>query len=124
LTWWFDHHQSAFLSPDDARHFEETRTEKKMFDPSYKSCTSFIRAMAKCKWDFAASDLDNLVHWADIIDGAQYPDPKTAVELGAPAMKLTLIIEGSKGSDVVQKIIRSMQHMPLDQIVALPEIDR
>ena len=21
LTWWFDHHESAFLSPDDAAHF-------------------------------------------------------------------------------------------------------
>ena len=22
LTWWFDHHQSAFLTPEDARHFQ------------------------------------------------------------------------------------------------------
>src|SRR5208283_1951452 len=22
LTWWFDHHQSAFLSPEDAEHFK------------------------------------------------------------------------------------------------------
>ena len=21
LTWWFDHHQSAFLTPEDAEHF-------------------------------------------------------------------------------------------------------
>jgi len=37
-------------------------------------------------------------------------------------MKLTLVIEGSKGSDVVQRIIRDMQHMPLREIVAQPEI--
>ncbi len=65
-------------------------------------------------WDFTAPDLDDLVYWANIIDGAQYPDPRTAVELGAPAMKLTLVIEGSKGSDTVQQIIRYMQRMPLD----------
>ena len=41
---------------------------------------------------------------------AQYTDAKTAVELGAPAMKLTLVVEGSKGSETVQKIIRWMQH--------------
>ncbi len=76
-----------------------------MYDPSFKSCTNFICVMAREKWGFAAPDLDDLVHWADIIDGAQYPDPKTAVELGAPAMKLTLVIESSKGSDVVQRII-------------------
>src|SRR5258708_23169134 len=43
LTWWFDHHQSAFLSPADARHFERNPSPRKMFDISYKSCTSYIR---------------------------------------------------------------------------------
>ena len=23
LTWWFDHHQSAFLKPEDAEHFQQ-----------------------------------------------------------------------------------------------------
>src|SRR5580692_2466300 len=122
LTWWFDHHQSAFLTPEDASHFQAEHAEKKMYDPSFKSCTNFISTMARRKWDFSAPDLDDLVYWADIIDGAQYPDPKTAVELGAPAMKLTLVIEGSKGSETVQHIIRLMQRMPLAEIVNLPEI--
>jgi hypothetical protein len=78
--------------------------------------------MAGKKWGFAAPDLDDLVHWANIIDGAQYPDPRTAVELGAPAMKLTLVIESSKGSDVVQRVIGYMQQMPLAEIVERPDI--
>jgi hypothetical protein len=122
LTWWFDHHQSAFLSPEDAAHFRNNPSEKKMFDPTFKSCTNYIRTKAEEIWGFRAPDLDDLVHWANIIDGAQYADPKTAVELGAPAMKLTLVIEGSKGSDTVQKIIGFMQHMTLAEIIELPEI--
>lgn len=122
LTWWFDHHQSAFLTTDDARQYQAEHSPRKMYDPSYKSCTAFICAMVREKWGFTAPDLDDLVYWANIIDGAQYPDPKTAVELGAPAMKLTLVIESSKGSHVVQKLIRHMQHMTLDKIVELPEI--
>jgi hypothetical protein len=122
LTWWFDHHQSAFLTAEDARHFEAHPSPRKMFDPSYKSCTSYICAMAKQRWNFAAPDLEDLVYWATVIDGAQYPDPRTAVELGAPAMKLTLVIEGSKGSETVQRIISYMQRMPLNQIIEQPEI--
>lgn len=122
LTWWFDHHQSAFLTPEDARHFQTDHSPQKMYDPSFKSCTNFISTMARQKWGFTAPDLDDLVHWADVIDGAQYPDPRTAVELGAPAMKLTLVIESSKGSDVVQRIIGCMQRMPLAEIAALPDI--
>jgi hypothetical protein len=122
VTWWFDHHQSAFLTPEDAADFRQDRSGKKLYDPSFKSCTYFISTVAKEKFGFAAPDLDELVHWANIIDGAQYPDAKTAVELGAPAMKLTLVVEGSKGSDTVQKIIRWMRHRPLAEIVAEPEI--
>ena len=122
LTWWFDHHQSAFLSPEDARHFESNPSPQKMFDISYKSCTRYIRDMARQRWGFSAPDLEDLVEWATVIDGALYSDPKTAVELGAPAMKLTLVIEGSKGSDIVQRIIALMQHMPLDRIIQQPEV--
>jgi len=44
------------------------------------------------------------------------------VELGAPAMKLTLVIEAAKGSDIVHRIIGWMQHRTLDEIIAEPEI--
>lgn len=122
LTWWFDHHQSAFLTPEDARQFQAEHSPRKMYDPSYKSCTSFICEMVKTRWNFAAPDLEDLVYWANIIDGALYPDAKTAVDLGAPAMKLTLVIESSKGSDTVQRIIRQMQFKSLAEIAEQPEI--
>jgi len=124
LTWWFDHHQSAFLTPEDAEHFRQDTTGRKMYDPSFKSCTLFISTVARNKYGFEAPDLDQLVYWANIIDGAQYPDAKTAVELGAPAMKLTLVIEGSKGSGMVQKIIGWMRHSTLEEIEAEPEVQK
>jgi hypothetical protein len=122
LTWWFDHHQSAFLSAADAGHFRADRTGRKLYDPSYKSCTSFIRDVARDRFGFHAPDLQELVDWSVVIDGAQYPDARTAVELGAPAMKLTLVIEAAKGSDIVQKVIRWMQCRKLADIIAEPEV--
>jgi hypothetical protein len=122
LTWWFDHHQSAFLTPEDAEHFRRDTSGRKLYDPAYKSCTSFINTVARERWGFQAPDLDDLVKWSLIIDGAQYPDARTAVELGAPAMKLTLVIEAAKGSDIVQKIIGWMQRSQLAEILAEPEI--
>ncbi len=122
LTWWFDHHQSAFLTPEDAEHYRRDRSGKKLYDPNFKSCTSFICAVARERWGFEAPDLAGLVHWATIIDGAQYPDARTAVELGAPAMQLTLVIENVKGSEMVQRIIRLMREQPLEAIMREPEI--
>jgi hypothetical protein len=122
LTWWFDHHQSAFLSPEDAEHFKSHPDPKKRYDPSYRSCTKFISTVVREDYGYQPADLDELVKWADIIDGALYTNSQEAVEMREPAMKLTLIIEGSKGSDTVQKIIRWMRCMPLEEIIAQPEV--
>jgi hypothetical protein len=122
VTWWFDHHQSAFLSAEDAEHFRHDTSGRKLFDPSYRSCTKFISTVVRDRYGFEAPDLDELVTWADIVDGALYESAQAAVEMNAPAMKLTLVIEGSKGSALVQKIIRAMQHQPLARIIADPEV--
>ncbi|HEX4749112.1 MAG TPA: phosphoesterase [Bryobacteraceae bacterium] len=122
LTWWFDHHQSAFLSPEDAEHFRQDTSGRKLLDPSYRSCTKFIATVVKRDYDFTAPDLEQLVTWADIVDGALYENAEAAVEMNAPAMKLTLVIEGSQGPALVQKIIHLMQHEPLVRIICQPDI--
>jgi len=122
LTWWFDHHQSAFLTPEDAEHFKRDTSGKKMYDPNFRSCTMYIATVARERFGFDAPDLAELVEWADIVDGAQYKSAQEAVALAAPAMQLTLVIEGSDGSETVQKIIRKMRHQRLAEIVADPEI--
>jgi hypothetical protein len=122
LTWWFDHHQSAFLTPEDAAHFRRDTSGRKMYDPSFRSCTMYIATVARERFGFTAPDLNELVTWADIIDGAQFKTVEEAVELGQPAMQLTLVIEGSKGSETVQKIIRKMRSEPLAAIAADPQI--
>lgn len=122
LTWWFDHHQSAFLSQQDAEHFLQDRGGKKMYDPTYRSCTKFIATFARERYGYDPADLKELVHWADIIDGAQYASAEEAVKLGAPAMQLVLVIEAAKGSDAVHKIIRMMRESKLEEIIADAEI--
>src|SRR5580692_10566761 len=122
LTWWFDHHKSAFLTPEDAEHFRRDTSGRKMYDPSFRSCTKYIATVAQERFGFDAPDLAELVAWADIVDGAQYASAQEAVNLAAPAMRLTLVIEGAKGSEIVQTIIRMMRTRKLDEIASDPEI--
>jgi hypothetical protein len=122
LTWWFDHHQSAFLNAADQAHWKSDTTGRKLYDPSFRSCTRFICTVARERFAYDDPRLADLVHWAEIIDGALYASAREAVDLGAPAMQLTLAIEGSKGSGLVQQVIRHMQTMGLAHIMALPEI--
>ncbi|MFY9574128.1 MAG: phosphoesterase [Blastocatellia bacterium] len=124
LTWWFDHHQSAFLSPDDEQHFLTGIWPTKFYDPNYKSCTKFIADTIAGKYGFDPGSLSELIDWADIIDGAQYEDAKTAVELHAPALKLMLVIEASRDRAVMQRIIQGMQTETLDGIISDPIVER
>jgi hypothetical protein len=117
LTWWFDHHQSAFLSAEDAEHYQRSHDPRKLYDPTFRSCTKFIATRARELWNYDAPDLAELVRWADIVDGAQYSDAEDAVSLTAPATCLTLVIEGAQGSEPVQNIIRMMRTMPLGAII-------
>ena len=105
ITWWFDHHESAFLSPADAEHFEQDQSNRKFYDPDFKSCTSFIAMIAQQRFGFDPAPVADLVHWTDIIDGALYPDAKTAVEMEAPAMKLTMVIESAPDHGFVPNLI-------------------
>jgi len=122
LTWWFDHHESAFLSPHDEAHFRRDTTGRKFHDPSYKSCTKFIGHVARTVFNCPMPELDNLIYWADIIDGAQFPDAKSAVELKEPAMRLMLVIEASHRPELIHNIIRELQTKTLDEVIQLPDI--
>src|SRR6185436_14298527 len=65
LTWWFDHHESAFLSSEDELHFRRDHSGHKFHDPSFKSCTKFIAHIMKTVFRMELPDLAELIHWAD-----------------------------------------------------------
>ena len=120
VTWWFDHHQSAFLSEADAEHFRRDRSGRKFFDAGYKSCTKFIANTLAAKFGFDSEHLADLIHWADVLDGAQHPSAKVAVEMKEPALKLNLIVESAE-TNMTRGVIPLLETEPLDAIVERPE---
>ena len=122
ITWWFDHHQSAFLTPEDASHFEQDLSNTKFYDPDFRSCTKFIAEVTKQRFGFDPAPVAELIEWADIIDGALYDDPHSAVEMKAPAMKLTMVIEANQDPQLIPTLISMLAYKPLAEIVADPLI--
>ncbi|HVF29962.1 MAG TPA: hypothetical protein VNA22_03285 [Pyrinomonadaceae bacterium] len=117
LTWWFDHHQSAFLSEEDEAHFRADTSGKKFLDTTSASCAEFIARIAREKFGFEDPSLAELVEWAHIIDGAFYESAAQCVELRSSALKLMQVIEGEKDPGFVEKIIRWLTDMSLDELV-------
>jgi len=125
ITWWFDHHLSAFLSPADHEQFLACKqnpecAKRKFFDPTYTSCTGYLAHIAATQFGFDTAPVAELIHWANIVDGALYDSPEAAVEMAAPAMKLTLIIEATQDPEFIPRLIPLLTELPLAEVLEQP----
>jgi hypothetical protein len=98
VTWWFDHHQSAFLTPEDHKDFlnwqanaQDKRKGGKFYDPNYISCTGLIADVARERFGFGTAPLAELIYWANIVDGAKYESAEAAVEMAAHRAGIELL---------------------------------
>ena len=122
LTWWFDHHKSAFLSADDEEHFKSDKRGTKFVDASYKSCTKFIADIAEQKFGFDQQPVAELIQWANKIDGALYESPAEPVEMKADAFKLGLVIENTRDQQIIERIITDLQRYTMSEVAQLPYV--
>jgi len=126
LTWWFDHHLSAFPTPEDSAAFEhyvaEVETgavarQQKFFDPNFISCTGYIAEIASTRFGMDVKPLKDLIYWANIVDGAKYESADAAVGMREPAMQLTMVIESSPDNTLVGRLIPLLTEMPLSDVL-------
>jgi len=120
LTWWFDHHQSAFETPADEAAFRADTSGHKFWDPAAKSCTRYLARTAQARFGWDPAPLQELIDWAEIIDGALFPSPQMAVQLTDPAMQAMLFIEASKDPLLCPRLIREFSLRPLSQVLREP----
>ncbi|HVQ40349.1 MAG TPA: hypothetical protein VMS31_22600 [Pyrinomonadaceae bacterium] len=124
LTWWFDHHESAFLTPEDEAHFRAASSGKKFLDPTRKSCTEFIADVARDQFGFDDGPIKSLVYWAHIIDGALYESAAQCVELKEPALQLMQVIEADPDDNFVEQVIRDLAVKSLEDVASSEEVQR
>jgi hypothetical protein len=122
LTWWFDHHESGFPTPADRAHFEKLGSPKQFYDPKAKSCAKFIARTLEAKFGFDTLPLRDLIEWAELIDGALFPDAKSAVELREPALQLMTVIEGTADTAFLHGMIKQLMTTPLPEIAASADV--
>jgi len=124
LTWWFDHHESAFLTPEDEAHFRADRSGRKFLDSDRKSCTEFIADVAHRRFGFDTTPIESLVRWAHVIDGALYESPAQCVELKEPALQLMQVIESDPDDLFIEQIIRDLTTQSLNDVATSDEVQR
>ncbi len=93
LTWYFDHHRTAFPAPSDRAAFEAAHNPRFFFDATYSSCTKLIADTAQKQFGFSDPKLDPLVRFADIVDSARFDSPEQAIDRNDPLMRLVSVVE-------------------------------
>ena len=122
LTWWFDHHQSAFLTPEDEAHFRARPTRAESSGTRKASpARSSSSASPMERFGFLDTSLDPLVQWAHVIDGAFYESAAQPVELREPALQLMQVIENAP-PDFIEGIIRGLSTRSLEEVATSEEV--
>jgi hypothetical protein len=129
LTWYFDHHVSAFATPGD-RAFYESRVadgasngERRFFhDGAYSSATKLIADVGERHFGLDPAPSAELVRWADMIDSAAFPDATTAVERKEPELRLMTVVEHLGDDAFLTRIVPRLLTQPLGEVARSPDI--
>lgn len=119
LTWYFDHHATAFGAPEDEVAFRRRQAEapdRFVFEPAYTSCTKLIADVSRERYGLASADLQPLVEWADAIDSARFPSAEEAADVSHPVMQLASVVEHYGDDRLLNKLAPALLERPLEQV--------
>jgi hypothetical protein len=125
LTWYFDHHRTAFAKPEDRAVFEERKDNGRyFFESEYTSCTKLIANGATTKFGVDVAPLTELVRWADVIDSANFESAEQALDRTNPVSRLAAVIERYGDDGLLRRLIDSLSEAPLVEVANSPEVSR
>jgi hypothetical protein len=123
LTWFFDHHRTAFGTPEEKDFFEERiATGRYFYDAACSSCTKLIATAATTTFGVKLDGLEELVHWANVIDSAAFKSPEEALDRSNPVMRLAAVIERHGDDRLITELVPKLLERPLAEIAASPSV--
>jgi hypothetical protein len=129
LTWYFDHHVSAFVTADD-RAFYEARAaqgqadgERRFFhDGAYSSATKLIADVGRDRFGLDGAPSEELVGWADMIDSAAFPSAKMAVDRREPELRLMTVVEHLGDDAFLARMVPRLLGEPLSEVARSADV--
>jgi len=123
LHWWFDHHLSSFGSPEERRTFETRELAQHVWDTDAPSCAGLIARVAEESFGFDTSRYQELIEWADMIDAANFPNVKAAIDVNSPAIQVMTWICKNREFPATNEVIRQMARgISLEELAEHPKI--
>jgi hypothetical protein len=129
LDWYFDHHVSAFVTPEDRARYDRAVSEgdasgqRRMFhDGAYSSATKLIADIGKERFGLDVGPMSELVRWADMIDSAAFPSATMAVERKEPELRLMTVVEHLGDDAFLSKMVPRLIEQPLAEVARSSDV--
>lgn len=124
LNWFFDHHRTAFPSSVEQAFFDERKESNRYhYDPTITSCTKLIYRVAREQFGLS-KNLEELVHWADMVDSAAFSSPETAIDRSDPIMQLVSVTEAHGTDQFIAEMATLLLSRPLLEVAQMKTIQR
>jgi hypothetical protein len=126
LTWYFDHHVSAFPSPLEREAYEQragAKARRVFHDGAYGSCTKLIADVAQSTFGLDVAGDRELVRWADMIDSASFPSAEMAVARSVPVLHLMTVVESQGDDAFLQALVPRLLEEPLEELAKGKDIE-
>lgn len=123
MTWWFDHHPTAFQPPTLRAKFEQEPRATWIFDPSAPSCAGLMKRAFGEGWGWSPPPhLIEAVEWADKIDAAQFASAEDAVALEHPAQRLAAWLAHGRTPLDTARYVEWLSRASLAEVAERPDV--
>lgn len=123
LTWYFDHHATAFATDEDRARFDAGHPRRAHFDPACSSCTKLIADVGRTTYGVDLSRHEVLIGWADVLDAARFASAEDAVARRSAAEQLGVVVERHGDTRLLGELVPLLLERSLDEVRALPHLD-
>ncbi len=117
LTWYFDHHVTAFASEAVARAALAGR-DRYFYDPAYSSCTKLIADVGRERYGVDFEPFTDLVRWADRIDSASFASAEEAIDRRPAVMQLATVVEQHGDAPLLEELVSALLTRPLQDVAS------
>jgi hypothetical protein len=122
LTWYFDHHITAFASDAQRKHALNNR--RYYYDPELGSCTQLIVDVGRKKHGTDFSRFESLIQWADKIDSANFTSAKDAIDRSHPVMQLSAVVEQHGNGALLTSLTPRLLREPVEDVASSEDIQQ
>jgi hypothetical protein len=123
LTWYFDHHVTAFATPEQERD-ALGKSDRYFYDPGYGSCTKLIADIGESRYGVRFDRFEELITWANRIDSASFESAEAAADRSEPIMQLAAVVEQKGDGDLLTMLAPRMLQEPIGELARSSEIQK